>query len=193
MSKLNNVKWELFAKTVALGLSYSDAYRKVYNAKGKAVSVSSSALMAKPSVRARVEELREDPAYVDYRVSSFALKRNKLYEVITGKDTPIKDLLNAIRLDAQLMGEFAPTEHRRLELSASIGGEEFTKRLAAVRQDLDKTVPGLSHSKVGEGGSKGKGTITTLDISRDNITKGKDNDRARDNYGNDKDDNVIDI
>ena len=55
--------------------------------------------------------------------------------------TSVKDVIAAMRLDAQLAGEFAPTEHHQLSLSVNAddpSSPEFQKRLAAAAQIIQK-------------------------------------------------------
>lgn len=56
MPVLDNIKWERFAKEVAAGKSYTDAYKSL-KCKAKDPAKAGSALASNPEVRGRINEL----------------------------------------------------------------------------------------------------------------------------------------
>lgn len=72
MAALKNSKHEAFARAVAAGASAVDAYQQAYpGAKRTSANVEGSRLLAKPSIRERVEELKGKAA------EKFAMTRAK--------------------------------------------------------------------------------------------------------------------
>ena len=151
-------------------------------------------------VRARIEEIRGSSDLQLAAILTLNDKRAVLRAQVMDPSLSAKDIQGAIRLDAQLAGEFAPTEHHRLELKAdlTLDSVEYGKRLAAARQLRSRRRPNpvqsgnahapasktesvsvpvsvssavLDHNPGGEGGRSRTDTITTLPTRTDDISK----------------------
>src|SRR4030088_1901163 len=105
MPVLDNIKWERFAKEVAAGKSYTDAYKSL-KSKAKDPAKAGSALASNPEVRGRPNELAR-------RVTNKTMERVSERVAIT-KEYIIEQLLDNAEL-AKKSGAWG-TRNRALEL-----------------------------------------------------------------------------
>ncbi len=105
MPVLNNIKWERFAKEVAAGKSYTEAYKSL-KCKAKDPAKAGSALASNPEVRGRIDELAR-------RVTNKCIERLSERVAIT-KEYTIEQLLDNAEL-ARKSGAYGP-RNRALEL-----------------------------------------------------------------------------
>lgn len=134
---LLDVKKEQFCKNVAAGFTHADAYQSAVDGSTRqnATNIASRWMRTNELVKQRVSFLNSDQPLVKLKVINLREKRDILAGMIEDESASVKERIAAMRLDAQLAGEFAPTQHHQLSLTASttaeIGSAEFQKRLAA--------------------------------------------------------------
>lgn len=101
-------KQEQFAKNIALEqMSYADAYRSAYNAKGmsdKTVHEKASRLKDEDKIRARIEELRADLA--SPRIMTAQKRLEWLTELVNNLEESTNDKLKAIDIMNKMQGEY---------------------------------------------------------------------------------------
>lgn len=101
-------KQEQFAKNIALeNMSYADAYRSAYNAKGmadKTVHEKASRLKDMDKVRARVEELRAELATPSIMTAQKRLEW--LTDLVNSVEESTNDKLKAIDIMNKMQGEY---------------------------------------------------------------------------------------
>ena len=124
MPVLDNIKWERFAKEVAAGKSYTDAYKSL-KSKAKDPAKAGSALASNPEVRGRPNELAR-------RVTNKTMERVSERVAIT-KEYIIEQLLDNAEL-AKKSGAWG-TRNRALELigkeiGCSVTGNRRSHRVA---------------------------------------------------------------
>ena len=105
MPVLENTRWELFAKQVAAGKTYTNAYKSL-KSKAKVPAKSGSALASNPEVRGRINELAR-------RVTNKTMERVSERVAIT-KEWVLRELLDNAEL-AKADGSWA-ARNRSLEL-----------------------------------------------------------------------------
>jgi hypothetical protein len=105
MPVLENTRWELFAKQVAAGKTYTNAYKSL-KSKAKDPAKAGSALASNPEVRGRIDELAR-------RATNKCIERVSARVAIT-KEWVLRELLDNAEL-AKADGSWA-ARNRSLEL-----------------------------------------------------------------------------
>jgi hypothetical protein len=131
------VKQLAFARYVADGSSYSDAYRKAFDtqASGRSVNSKASALMAKPDVRGRVEQLIRAKEQAITR-SSLSEREQVLSKLRTFADTATSEdsaKIRATELWGKAIGLFKP--NRDDDLKENMSAAEIESKLKALLAD----------------------------------------------------------
>ena len=134
------VRQEAFARAVATGASYTDAYRAAgysANMSDKTVNEAASRLMRESIIVARIQALRDRAAVLaDIDAASVAAEMEHARQVALEADTPqVAAAVTASRYKANLAGLLMPatdTTNRSLSITASIdslGAEDLRSLL----------------------------------------------------------------
>lgn len=102
-SPLKNARHEAFAQSVADGNASSDAYREVYKVKASVARANAARLLAKASVRARVDFLQAENAAT--RALTRERKREILAKIAEDEGLDARARISAIQEDNRMTGE----------------------------------------------------------------------------------------
>jgi len=143
MAILKNQKHEKFAQIVASGESAGAAYRKVYHAKASTCETEGPAILRKPQVRKRVEEIQSKAE--DKTVMTLIERRRFLADVVR---TPISEVTEESALAQSyefitLPGDYERQLHK-LKVPDKLKAIELDSRLAGDFKDkLEVSADGL--------------------------------------------------